>query len=418
MGSEVAAACCCNPTQFFCEDLCACLPSEMDVSISMQFEEEQRYMGDPNKILSRESLLLTATSVKLVYDPAFPCLLQSVPDIGTVGHQMYSHCGSGAPNYALRTGGVGPTTACEADQCYSTCRAVYPCFTETIVTSHPAESYSVNLSCYDPCRMSMPGLVNGFCNPEGYPYIQIETSGAPSTVTRTHHCPWNLNANCPACVEAFCCCPQESYETGSGVGISAGAWGKKGCIDYSTFSNGNVFVTPLNLLTLPTASQCPGSDGRPILLVSGPPNGIYNAYTCTPGSCAFGSQVQPTTIPNRPANYTAATECVICRTPNLAPDVHACWEWTLVNGNLRYANMQRCNCVDPPTYESPSGFSSISAHCDPFRGPGPYGGVPYWPTANPGDPYEPIATPNTQGCGCIVNWYRQTINITIHNIVP
>lgn len=418
MGSEISAACCCNPTPFLCEDYCACVPQQVDLSIVIQFEHEQRYMGDPTKLLSRTSVLLTATNVRLVQLEGSPCTMQSVEDIGTVAHSIYSHCGSGAPNYALRTGGVGPTTACEASQCYSTCKAVYPCFTETIETSHPAKAFSVTLSCYDPCRMSFPGLPNGFCDPEGYPYLEIETSGAPSTVTKTFHCPWNLNANCAACQPNFCCCPQEQFETDPLVGYSTGVWGKKSCLGFDSFSAGNVFGGPGGLGSLPVPSVCPGPDGRPIPWTSAPPNGLYNAYTCTPGSCAFGSQAQPTTVPNRPANYTAATACVICTTPNQAPDVHACWEYTLVNGNLRYQNLQKCNCVDPPTYLTPTGFSSISNHCDPTAGPGINGGWPPWPVANPGDAYEPIAQPDTDGCGCITYWYKQTVQVTIHNIVP
>lgn len=397
------------------------MPQEIDISVTIRFTSESRYMGDPAKLLSKTELIVTFANLKLTtVEGLDPCILQSVEGVGTVTHSLTSHCGSGAPNYAARTGGVGQTTQCEVSQCYSACKAVYPCTTETITTSHPAEAYSLTLDCFDPCRMETPGANYALCNPEGYPHITWQTSGAPSTVAKVWHCPWNLNANCPACTASLCCCPPESYETDSLVGFGGQFWGKKGCIDYDTFSADNLFGGGSDGFGyLPVPSTCPDNGVDPVVPIpwtQAPPNGLYNPYSCTPGSCAFGSQAQPTTIPNRPASYITATECVICQTPNIAPDVHACWEYTLVNGAVRYANMQKCNCYDPPAFDLPTGFSSISANCP--DGPGVNGGAPGWPQANPGDPCEPIACPNTEGCGCIEYWYEQSYQVTIHNIVP
>lgn len=418
MGSEVAAACCCGG-DFGCVQYCACVPSQVNLSVDTEMEWELRYMGDPTNLAQRTYKRIYAQNIRLTPDPEYPCLLQSVEDIGLVGHELIDMCGSAPPNYGNYAGTPTPPTPCDVAQCYpppGECRKVYPCFTTRITCEHPTVFGNVGISCYDPCRAIGPGDFS--CNPEGYPYMSVGTFGGPSTITQTFHCPWNLVQPCSSAIynPGMCCGPEESFTADVSAGINF--WGKRGCLALDSFSAEHMWGGPfIDSQALPRARVCPQQPGYPTIPIPmdrEPPNGLYNAYTCTPGSCFTANP--PTTIPNRPINYSAYNQCVICAPSNEYADVHGCWQWTWNGATYCYTNMTRCNCDSPPQYITPAPGQRLSAYGCPTYG---NGGQP-WPTfcASSGEPCEPISCPDTKGCGCMVIYYRQQVNVNIHSIVP
>lgn len=414
MGSEVAAACCCNAQDFLCEDLCACLPQAINLSVSIDFVRELRLQGSASKVLLRESQSLRWTGVRLLRNDLLGCVMELEAGVGTVSHTLVSHLGQGAPNYEEYVGVTPPNPFCGPTQCYSLCNQVYPCWTETISASGAAQPYHLVLACYDPCRMIGPGVPRDCCEPEGYPYIAYTTS-LPSTTTKEYHCPWTLRPGCGSYAPDLCCAPTEVIPPGDPIGPMGGFWGKRGCIQTDSFSAANLFAGP-GLSGLPAPGQCPDNGVDPIQPIpwqQAPPNGVYNAYACTVGSCACAlpPPPRPTTIPYRPATFTTSTACVVCAHPNTATDMHGCWRWFLQNGNLRHTMLGYCNCTDPPAYDTHGTGTTLR---------GDQSLVPTWPTAatDPGTPCEPQDCPEQNGCNCVTNWYSQSYSVSIGSIIP
>lgn len=409
MGSEVAAACCCDPSgDFFCVDYCSCLPSEMRMNITTTIELQERVN---NAAILRSFVRLNITDVRLLRTQAL-CLMASTGG-AAVQYENISYFASGAPNFEdYGAGAVAPVPHCGLLNCVSSCNGVYPCKTETLTGNWQTYDGAIQIRCYDPCRMLDIGTPNDCCVPQGFPYVTIDLLG-PVQVNNHWHCPWQLRTDpgCPTCVPNLCCCEDENFE---GFGnIQLAFWGKKGCIATDSFSSQHLFPDMLLPDGLPRATTCADNGVDPVVpipLIQPPPNNSYLGYRCTPGSCACPpGPNQPTTIPNTPASYTTQTACVVCATPNSATDRHGCW--TLIQpspGIYQHIMNTYCNCEDPPAYDTPTGGSYIN----------PVTAFPNWPLPNPGQNCEPISCPATNGCGCRYLWYQQTYNVQVTSITP